>query len=114
MNRDEKKLQQLFSQLGKAERENLLSYAEFLTLRIEAEPAIPVEPVLVERPEEETVMAALKRLSRIYPMLDKSKLLHETTALMAQHLMQGREAAEVIDECEQVFQRRYLQIKDTQ
>ncbi|MCK5639489.1 MAG: Crp/Fnr family transcriptional regulator [Gammaproteobacteria bacterium] len=112
MSRDEKKLQQLFSQLAKAERENLLSYAEFLALRAESEPSNIVEIVAIERPRQETLMAALKRLSRTYPMLDKSKLLHETTALTAQHLMQGREASEVIDECELLFQRHYLQIKN--
>ena len=112
MNADEKKLQQLFSRLGKIERENLLSYAEFLALRAEPESVTLTEPVLIERPEEETVIAALKRLSQIYPMLDKAKLLHETAALMSQHLMQGREATEVIDECELVFQRHYLLLKD--
>jgi hypothetical protein len=69
MNPDEKKLQQLFSRLGMAERENLLSYAEFLTLRTETEPATSVEPVFIEPAEGESVMAALKRLSRTYPML---------------------------------------------
>jgi hypothetical protein len=40
-------------------------------------------------------------------MLDKAKMLNETSALMAQHIMQGRDAEEVIDELEQVFATHY-------
>lgn len=112
MSPDEKKLNQLFSRLDESGRENLLSYAEFLMLRTETESIISAEPVFIERPEDESVMAALKRLSRTYPMLDKSKLLHETTALTTQHLMQGREGTDVIDECERLFQRHYLAMKN--
>lgn len=43
-------------------------------------------------------------------MLDRSKLLNETSALMAQHVMQGRSAVEVIDELEVVFQTHYEKV----
>jgi hypothetical protein len=43
-------------------------------------------------------------------MLDKSDLLHEASELMTTHLMQGRPAAEVIDELEVVFRRHYERV----
>jgi hypothetical protein len=53
------------------------------------------------------VVKAIKRLSESYFMLDKDHMINETSALMAQHIMQGRAAAEVIDELEAVFSRHY-------
>ena len=40
-------------------------------------------------------------------MLDKAKMLHESSTLMTQHVMQGRAAADVIDDLEAVFRRYY-------
>jgi hypothetical protein len=40
-------------------------------------------------------------------MLNKDTMLHETSGLVAQHLLQGRAAVEVIDDLEVVFQRQY-------
>jgi len=44
-------------------------------------------------------------------MLDKSKMLDETSALMTEHIMRGRAAVEVIDELEKAFSRRYEEFK---
>lgn len=111
----EKKLLKLFSELNDGDRDTLLAFAEFLRSRSprEAKPAKEVPPPEpIPRPENETVVGALKRLSASYSMLDKSKMLHETSGLMAQHLMQGRAAVEVIDELEIVFQRYYERLVD--
>jgi hypothetical protein len=59
------------------------------------------------RPAEESVVAAIKRLRRTYPMLDGGSLLNETSALMAAHVLQGRPAAEVIDALEALFSARF-------
>jgi hypothetical protein len=40
-------------------------------------------------------------------MLDKSKLLTDTSGLVTQHIMQGRPHVEVIDELEVIFTRHY-------
>ncbi len=40
-------------------------------------------------------------------MLDKDKILTETSSLMTQHVVQGRDVVEVIDELELVFERHY-------
>jgi hypothetical protein len=53
------------------------------------------------------VVAAIKRLSQTYFMLDKTRMLGHTSGLMTQHIMAGREAREVIDELEAIFRREY-------
>lgn len=117
----ERQLVQLFRQLPATEQAQLLSFAEFLHSRggksVPAVPAAPPapavipEPVAIPRPEEESVVKAVKRLARTYPMLDKSKMLNDTSTLVMQHVIQGRDANEVIDELEIVFQRHYTRLK---
>lgn len=107
----ERRLLRAFRALSESRQAGLLDYAEFLLGR-EAEPdaqAIPQQPLDLPRPEKETVVKAIKRLMGTYPMLDRGKLLHETSALMAQHAVHKRPAAEVIDELEGVFSRHYEQ-----
>ncbi len=106
---DERRLLKLFRRLAPADRATLLAFAAFLGER--AEPATgggaPREPRHRPRPERETVVGAIKRLSLTYEMLDRGPMLEETSALMSAHVLQGRAAAEVIDEIEALFARRY-------
>jgi hypothetical protein len=110
---DQQRLLHLFRQLPVSERQSLLSYAEFLfertgpQVRGAAERALPRA---IPRPESESVVAAMRRLSQTFPMLDKDGLFHEASALMTAHVMQGRPAAEVIDELEVVFRRHYERV----
>ena len=55
----------------------------------------------------ESVVAAIRRLSTSYPMLDRRRLLNVTSSRMTQHTLHGRPAPEVIDELEQVFAAEY-------
>jgi len=108
------RLLELFARLDEPRRRTLLEFAEFLESRTGATPepyagAVP-EPDPIPRPEHETVVAAIRRLSRSYHMLEKKEVLHHASALMAQHLMQGRDAVEVIDELEIVFRRHYQKL----
>ncbi len=107
MAQDDARLTALYQRLPAAERETLLAFAEFLVSRS----GVPVDitPRPTERPAQESVVAAIKRLSASYHMLDRSKMLHETSGLMTEHLMQGRPAPEVIDELETLFRRHYQQ-----
>ncbi|MDA8093069.1 MAG: Crp/Fnr family transcriptional regulator [Betaproteobacteria bacterium] len=105
---DEKRLLKYFRGLPSAQRETLLAFAEFLAGRHEvAAPELVGSPVALARPVEESVVKAIKRLRATYPMVDASKLLHETSHYMSQHVMQGKPAKEVIDELEVVFARHY-------
>jgi len=66
------------------------------------------QPRYTPRPEQESVVAAIKRLNATYFMLeDHAGLLNEASVLMTQHVMQGRDINEVIDELETVFARFY-------
>ena len=108
----EKKLLRLFGELAPGQRETLMAFAEFLHAQGNAERAEIGEPQPIARPERESVVGALKRLSATYPMVDKGKMLNETSVLVAQHVMEGRAAAAVIDELEVLFERHYLRLKD--
>ena len=68
-------------------------------------------PEIIERPAEESVVGALKRLSRSYPMLDKTEMLSATSDLVATSIMQGSDPAGVIDELEEIFHTHYEQLK---
>ncbi|WP_303906718.1 Crp/Fnr family transcriptional regulator [Thiohalomonas denitrificans] len=108
MGNPEKNLLECFRRLPEAERDTLVAFAEFLVERAGSEP-VDKQPKPIPRPDTESVVGAIRRLSETYHMLDRSKMLHETSALMAQHVMQGREACKVIDELEVVFRRHHQQ-----
>jgi len=107
LKKSEKQLLTLFRSLPEAARQSLLDFAQFLLERHPPAPKVMAEPVSIPRPSEESVIAAVKRLSATYPMLNKDSMLHETSALVAQHLIHGRRATEVIDELEMIFLQRY-------
>jgi hypothetical protein len=109
---EERELIQVFRKLKPEDRDNLKAFAEFLHKRAEQrqpllEETETTEPLDIPRPGDETVVGAIKRLSKTFFMLDRSKMLHETSSLMTDHLIQGRDAVEVIDELEQMFQRHF-------
>ncbi len=106
MDKTEKRLLEILERLPSEQAQQLLDYAEFLFARHGGEVA-PAVPLDIERPEEENVVLAIKRLRMTYHMLDPAKLLNETYDLMTQHVMQGRAAIEVIDELEALFRRHY-------
>lgn len=110
----EKKLLSVFKKLAASERENLQTYGEFLLVQHQATPQIIPEPQLIPRGENESVVAAIKRLSASYSMLEKPQLLNESSVLMTQHVMQGRVVDEVIDELETLFARFYQELLDEQ
>lgn len=105
----EKKLQKLISSLDKEAQQHLLSYAEFLATKHAISPETASKPQFIEGDADESVIQAIKRLSQCYPMLEKSRLLNDTSALMTQHMLQGRERLEVIRELEVVFSSHYQQ-----
>ena len=106
---EERRLARLYRSLEPADRRTLVAFAEFLAhgRRSETAPEPLQEPNRAPRPDEETVIAAIRRLSLSYSMLDREPMLHETSALMTAHVMKGRGSAEVIDELESLFERHY-------
>lgn len=111
----EKKLLKQFRTLDDPQKLMLQEFAEFLHSRSDNESQEPepvADPLDIPRPEEESVVKAIKRLTATYPMLAKDRILNETSSLMAQHIMQGREAKDVIDELENIFKSHYKSLKD--
>ena len=109
MTNTENTLLKLFASMDATAQASLAEYAEFLAARHPAE-VISSTPLDIPRPENESVVAAIKRLSGTYGMLDKQALLHETSTFMMQHMMQGRDAVEVIDDIEIYFKQQYEQL----
>jgi len=117
----QERLLSVLEKLSPSDQSAVASFAEFLLSRcgradrvVEAVPPAGAEipdPEPIPRPREEKVVAAVKRLSRTYFMLDKKMMLGVTSDLVTQHLLHGREAIEVIDELEQAFEAHYLQLK---
>lgn len=117
---DKQILLDCLDELSGADRRSLLDFAQYLRARAGQEaaaitaaetPALD-EPVPIPRPSEESVVKAIQRLTKTYPMLEKNKLLNETSSYMAQHMLQGRPAAEVIDELEALFAAHYQRLRD--
>ncbi len=111
---EQRRLIRLHGALDAAGRDQLLAFAEFLVERHggdrASQPRPVPEPKQLPRPEGESVVAAIKRLSASYFMLDTTTLFNETSALMSAHLLQGRPAAEVIDELESLFEQCYRKL----
>ncbi|MFO8005718.1 MAG: Crp/Fnr family transcriptional regulator [Thioalkalivibrio sp.] len=107
---------EIAGRLPEEQLRTLLQFSEFLLAQVpdaEAADAPLPEPKPIARPDEESVIKAMRRLSETYFMLDRGPLLNETSALMAQHVMQGRTAAEVIDELEVVFATHYERVRSS-
>jgi len=121
----QKALLDILEQLSSADQSAVSSFAEFLLSRSPGfavssqEVAVPVakqppeipEPEHIPAPENERVVASIKRLSKTYHMLGKNKMLGVTSDLMTQHVLHGREASEVIAELERVFHEEYEALK---
>ncbi len=107
MHQDERRLLRLFRSLPAAQKAGLLDYAEYLAGRVPPQEEEVKAPLPIPRPPEESVIKAIRRLKQTYPMLDANRLLHETSALLAQHVVHKRPAPEVIDALESLFRRLY-------
>ena len=109
MNKTEHKLLNIFSDLDDNDQNSVMSFAQFLLEKARQEGRLVVEeePLVIPRPKEERVVAAITRLSAACPMIKKDTMLNETASLMTAHMIQGRAAVEVIDELEVLFQVRY-------
>ena len=110
---DQRELLALYAKLSEADRHSLTSFGRFLasqgSAETEAEAVEPIskEPLAISRPEDESVVKAISRLSKTYPMLEKKNLIDGTSILMSAHVLQGRPADQVINELELLFEKHY-------
>lgn len=122
---EEKRLLVNYQALNQEGRRMLLEFSEFLCGKYSDKGNIPEsvsmpattpapravpEPEPIPRPAQESVVGAMKRLSKSYYMVDRNKIFGQASTLMTEHMIQGRDVVEVIDELEMVFQRQYEQM----
>jgi len=114
MNNLEKKILLNFRHLSEQEQNTLLDFSEFLVNKnTNSKQAIePEKPVQIPRPADESVVAAIKRLSKSYPMVNKSGVLDQAAQMMTEHMLNGKEAQIVINELEVLFSEKYQQYCD--
>ena len=102
-------LSAVFEQLTPERQQSLHDFAQFLLLQQGGPKASAVSqtPLDIPRPDAESVVAAIKRLAKTYPMLNREALLHDASTLMSAHVMQGRAANDVIDDLQALFESAY-------
>jgi hypothetical protein len=107
MKRDTKALADLFNALDKERQQSLFDYAEFLQEKAGNAPRDIGKPLEIPRADNETVVGAIKRLKQCYPMIDSMEVFAVASNLMTDHMVKGRDAEEVIDEIETLFEDTY-------
>ncbi len=108
---EEQELIERFRALDAERQALLLEFAEFLAHRAASAAPQTIAPRPEPRAENETVVKAIQRLTRTYPMLDRRKLLVETSRCVEQHVIHGRDANEVITDLELIFEQHYMRNK---
>lgn len=104
---DSKRLTELFARLAKQDQQSLLDFALFLTHKNKDKYTEFPQPELIPREEGESVIAAIKRLKKSYPMLNMDSLIDETSSYMTQYMVQGRDLNDVIDDLQASFEKHY-------
>jgi hypothetical protein len=122
--KSERKLCKLYSSLNDNDRLTLMKFAEFLLAESTSQDEISEgegisngsslaaltpfpEPKVIPAPENENVIKAIKRIAKMYYMVDKSKMLDTTSTLMTEHLIHGRPAQEIVADVEKSFKQEY-------
>ena len=107
MSRNKKSLIEIFEKLDTERQTSLFDFAEFLQSKGDLVVKKISEPIEIVRPDKETVVGAIKRLKQTYPMIDSMKVFSSASELMTDHMVKGRDAVEVIDEMEKIFEDFY-------
>ena len=130
--RSERKLCKLYSSLNDNDRLTLMKFAEFLFAEsvvsqdeksedegegISDDTSLAVstpfpEPKIIPAPENENVIKAIRRIAKMYYMVDKNKMFDTTSTLMTEHLIHGRPAQEIVADVEKSFKQEYERLYD--
>lgn len=97
----------LYESMNEEQQRSLSDFADFLFDR--HGPAIKeiLPPENIPRPEQETVVGAIKRLKSTYHMVESMTVFSSASSLMTEHMVKGRDVNEVIDEMEKLFDDAY-------
>ena len=100
-------LTEIFDTLDDERKASLFDYAEYLQSKGGLVQKEIGEPVDIPRPDEETVVGAIKRLKQTYPMIQNMSVFSSASSLMTDHMVNGRDVVEVIDEMEKLFEESF-------
>ncbi len=108
-----KYLIELFEVLDEERQNSLFDFAEYLHSRGDLISKEIGEPAHAPRPENETVVGAIKRLKSTYYMVGSMEVFSDASSLMTEHMVKGRDSTEVINEMEGLFETAYqILLKD--
>jgi len=97
----------LYQAMDDSRKKSLSDFADFLYGQAEPISKEVQPPDDVPRPQQETVVGAIKRLKMTYHMIGSMSVFSEASALMTDHMVKGRDVVEVIDEMEVLFEEAY-------
>lgn len=113
MNSDKSKIKSsqqltdLYESMDDERKLSLCDFADFLYAKAEPVSKEIPAPEDVSRPQEETVVGAVKRLKIKYHMIESMTVFSAASSLMTDHMVKGRDVVEVIDEMEKLFESAY-------
>jgi len=97
----------LYEAMDDERRRSLCDFADFLYAQAEPISKEVPAPEDVPRPQQESVVGAVKRLKVKYHMVESMSVFSAASALMTDHMVKGRDVVEVIDEMEVLFEDAY-------
>jgi len=100
-------LTDLYESMDDQRKQSLSDYVDFLYAQADPISKEVPAPEDIPRPEIETVVGAIKRLKSTYPMIGSMTVFSSASALMTEHMINGRDVVEVIDEMEVLFVSAY-------
>ena len=90
----------LYEAMDDSRKKSLSDFADFLYAQAEPISKEIQPPADIQRPDQETVVGAIKRLKTTYFMIESMSVFSEASSLMTEHMVKGRDVGEVIDNME--------------
>ncbi|MCK5396304.1 MAG: Crp/Fnr family transcriptional regulator [Gammaproteobacteria bacterium] len=103
-------LTSLYEAMDDERKKSLCDFADFLYAQADPINQVIPPPEDSARPEEETVVGAVKRLKIQYHMIESMSVFSAASSLMTDHMVKGRDVVEVIDEMEVLFEDAYKEL----
>lgn len=97
----------LYQSMDDERKRSLCDFADFLYAQAEPISKEIPAPEDVPRPQQETVVGAVKRLKIKYHMVESMTVFSAASTLMTDHMVKGRDVIEVIDEMDALFEDAY-------
>ncbi len=100
----------LYEAMDGSGKKSLSDFADFLYAQAAPASKEILPPDNVPRPQQETVVGAIKRLKVTYYMIDNMSVFSDASSLMTDNMVKGRDVVEVINEMEILFENAYKKL----